>query len=439
MKKSGTHLKKIYTMAAWIMVVLAAVAQAQDLPTPASSQKQPILLRNGRVHVGDGRVLEKTDILLDNGKIIEIGPGLSKPSTAREVDATGKEIYPGLIACYSTLGLSEIEAARPTRDDREVGSINPNARALIAFNTDSRVIPTVRSNGVLLAQITPQGGTLSGTASVVQLDAWNYEDAVVSADNGLIVQWPSMSISSSIFAPPADVQKKNSEKALNELFKAFEDAYAYFTAKKTGNSAALDLKWESVIPVFEKKRRVFIRANDAKQIQAAVALLKKYDMLGAIIGGYDSWRVAPLLKEHNIPVIITDTHAIPGREDEDYDLRYKLPKLLLDAGVTFAITIDGSWQQRNLAFQAGSGVAFGLSKEEALTAITKSPAEILGINDRMGTIEKGKDATLIVVSGDIMDMRSSIVEQAFIQGRGIDLGNKQTDLYQRFKKKYDQN
>ncbi|HNO90902.1 MAG TPA: amidohydrolase family protein, partial [bacterium] len=152
-----------------------------------------------------------------------------------------------------------------------------------------------------------------------------------------------------------------------------------------------------------------------------------------------SWRVAPLLKEHNIPVIITDTHAIPGREDEDYDLRYKLPKLLQDAGVTFAITIDGSWQQRNLAFQAGSGVAFGLTKEEALTAITKSPAEILGISDRMGTIEKGKDATLIVVNGDILDMRSSIVEQAFIQGRGINLGNKQTDLYQRFKKKYDQN
>ncbi len=418
---------------------------AQDVPAPAGKQTQPILLKNATIHIGDGTVIEKGNILFDNGKIVEVGNFETRLTGIKEFDCLGKHIYPGVIAPNSILGLDEIDAARATLDYQEVGSINPNVRAIVGYNTDSRITPTVRSNGILLAQIAPEGTLICGTSSIVQLDAWNWEDAAYRMDDGLFMDWPAMTFSASSFAPPMDVQKKNLEASLIQITKAFDAAKAYWTAKEAGPMKETDQRWESMIPVFKKTRSLFIRAYHTKEIEAAVAHVKKYDVNMILVGGSDAWMVTKLLKENNIPVIIENVQALPVRDDEDTDMPYKLAGILKEAGIKYCLSINslkqsganGPWSQRNLIFQAGTTAGYGLTKEEALMSITKNTAEILGIGDRTGTLEKNKDATIVVSTGDLLDMRTSNVELAFIQGRMIDLGNKQKDLYKKFKAKYD--
>jgi len=426
-------MKKIYLF----LVAAAMQLNAQDVPVPAPAQLQPILIKNATIHIGDGTVIDKGDVLFDNGKIVDVGSISSKLQNVKEIDATGKHVYPGLIAANTWLGLIEIEAARATNDNEEVGSINPNVRAIVGYNTDSRVIPTVRANGILIAQIAPAGGLLSGQSSIVQLDAWNWEDATFKADDAVFMDWPRMTFSASPFALPIDVQKKNSERALIELSKAMEDARAYMTAKDAGKVAAIDQRWEAIEPVLKKQKPFFIHLHDAKQITAACAFAKKNDVNIVLVGATAAWQMTAFLKENNIPIIIEETHRMPDGEDEDTDMPYKLPKILKDAGIKFCLSMNGAWQQRNLMFQAGSSAGYGLTKEDALMSVTKNAAEILGIGERVGTIEKGKDATLVVSEGDILDMKSSIVDNAFIQGRMIDLGNRHKDLYKKFKAKYE--
>jgi imidazolonepropionase-like amidohydrolase len=438
MEKNMKRLLLIFTL-------FTFSAYGQDVPVPALKQSQPVLLKNGTIHIGDGRVIEKGSILFDNGIILDVGNFETKLSNIKEIDCAGKQIYPGIIAANTILGLDEIDAARPTLDYQETGGINPNVRTIVGYNTDSRIIPTVRSNGVLIAQIAPEGTAIGGTSSIVQLDAWNWEDAVYQMDDGLFVDWPSMTFSTAFYAPPLDVQKKNSETALNQICKAFEDARAYMTVKDAGKLTGVDQRWEAMVPVLKKTRSLFVRAYTAKQIEGAVALAKKYDVKMVLVGANDAGMLTALLKENHIPVVIENVHALPDRDDDDVDGPYKLAKILKDAGIKYCLSINslnqaganGPWSQQNLMFQAGNTAGYGLTKEEALMSITKNAAEILGIADRVGSLEKNKDATIIVSTGDVLDMRTSNVERAFIQGRAIDLGNKQKDLYKKFKAKYD--
>jgi imidazolonepropionase-like amidohydrolase len=415
--------------------VLSLVVRAQ-IPVPAPRQMQPIVLKGGTVHVGNGTVIENGTIKFENGKITYVGvsEALRVDVDEKVIDTRGKHIYPGLIAPNTVLGLVEIDAARPTRDFNEVGDLNPNVRALVAYNTDSRIIPTVRTNGILLAQITPKGGIISGLSSIVQLDAWNWEDAAYKTDVGIHLNWPSISIKKGWWAEP---ESSEINKKYLQATKKIDDFFAQAKAYCAQPASEKNLKLEAMCGVFSKTKKLFVHVGGAKEMMEVVAFKKKYEVDVVIVGGEEAHHVADLLKENNVPVILHQLHSLPSRTDDDIDLPYKLPFLLKQAGVTFCFSTGGSWQQRNLPFIAGTAVAYGLSKEEALAAITSSTAKILGIEKITGTIEVGKDANIVVTEGDILDMRFSKIIDAYIQGRKIELDNHQIQLYKKFSGKYE--
>lgn len=427
-------IKKITTLASLLIWLSIAPAMAQR-PAPADTVRKRILLLGATAHTGSGQVIEMSAIGFAYGKIqfVMDARGFKPSRLAFDtiIDVSGKHVYPGLIALNTNLGLSEIELVRATNDFAEAGKINPGARALIAYNTDSRVIPTVRDNGVLLAQVVPQGGLLSGSSSLVQLDAWNYEDAAVKADEGIWLNWPSLRTWRSPWSDSEEEQAARTEKNLREIKQYFEKAKAYDLQPLTPNS-----HFEAMRGLFNGTKKLYVRCDYARDIMEAVQFAQSQGLKIIIVGGSDSWRVASFLHEKKVPVIITRTHALPYREDEDVDLPYKLPYLLQQAGVQFAIAEAGFWQQRNLPFQAGTAVAYGLTREQALESITLSPARILGVDSICGSLEDGKEATLLVCSGDILDMQSNHVEMAFIGGREINLDNFQKELYRRYIQKY---
>ncbi len=431
----------ILLLLSMLLVFPPMAAQNYSVPVPAEAQSQPVILTGGVAHIGNGEVIKNSIIIFEGGKITTIADATTvkiDPTGRKVIDIAGKHVYPGFIAASTAMGLMEITAVRATRDDREIGGLNPNVRSIISYNTDSRVIPTVRSNGILLAQIRPVGGRVSGTSSVVQLDAWNWEDAAYKMDEGVHISWPRMYSFKGWWADPGGIEKnKKYGEQVEQLKDLFDQAQAYC---KNSKHQEENLKLAAMCGLFDGSQQLFVHVNMIKEIIEAVNFSKKYGVKMVIVGGKDAWMATDILKNNNIPVVIKRTQSLPSRSDDDIDLPFKLPKLLQDAGILYCITLgdgsDGFWDQRNLPFHAGQAVPNGLTQEQAIAAITSNPAKILGIADKTGTLESGKDATLIVSTGDVLDMRSSNIEHAFIQGRAIDLDNKQKALYRKFMKKY---
>jgi imidazolonepropionase-like amidohydrolase len=415
--------------------------KAQETVYPAPKQTTPVLITNATVHVGNGQVLNSTSVLISNGKITQVGTSLSAPAGAQTINAQGKHVYPGLILSNSNLGLVEVSSVRATSDVREIEQNNASVRSIVAYNTDSKVTNTLRPNGVLLANIVPQGGIINGLSSVVQLDAWNWEDAAYKTDAGLFITMPSLIARprgfGGGFRPQQDATIDPIKQGLEQIdqVKSFlREAKVYSTQS---NPAETNVKYAAVKGLFDKKQKLFVNANTVKQILVALDFVKEFGVDMVIVGGSDSWQVADLLKQNNVAVILSQPHSLPTLEDDDVDQPYKTPAMLQKAGVLFAINDeDGSTRGRNLPFEAGTGVAYGLTKEQAVQAITLNPAKILGIADKTGSIEVGKDANLVISTGDILDMRSNNVTDAFIQGRKISMDNKQKQLYERYKYKY---
>lgn len=427
------------TILSFIALFLFASLEAQP-PTPAPPQKGAVLILGATAHLGNGQVLPNSAIAFEAGKLTLVADAatirLDRSKFTRIFDATGKHVYPGFIAAESRLGLVEIEAVRATQDAAEIGNLNPNARALIAYNTDSDVIPTVRSNGVLLAQIVPNSGAISGSSSVVQLDAWNWEDAAVRADDGIHLNWPSAQPRRRFFRPGQDSSQPEDNQydgAVDELRRYFGEAKAY------SQKAAPEVKnprFEAMRGLFDKSQNLYIHTGNAKTMQEAVLFAEQYGVRPVLVGAADAWMITGFLKEHQVPVILDQTQRLPSRTDEDVDQPFKTATALHEAGIPFVLTGDGGWRQRNLPFQAGQAVGFGLPYEAAVQAITLSPAAIMGLGTTMGSLEVGKDATLFLSEGDALDMRTNQVTAAFIQGREISLDNKQKVLYRRFEEKY---
>lgn len=405
-----------------------------------TQQQKSIILTNGIIHVGNGNVIDNGVIGFENGKITFVGNAQNvkyDASIAQVINVAGKHIYPGLIALNSQLGLKEIDLARATLDITETGQYNPEVRSIIAYNTDSKIIPTVRTNGILLAQITPSGGIISGTSSVVQLDAWNWQDAAYKTDNALHITWPSY-YATTIVKNSAQISiNKNYAPQVNELQNFFNEAKAY-TAEST--HAVTNLKFEAMRGIFNGSKKLFINASTAKEIIAAVKFAQQYKITPVIAGAEESYLITDFLKENNIPVLLKRIHTLPISDETDINLRYKLPAILQQSGILFGVSLsdrdDTYWNVRNLAFEAGTAVAFGLTKEQALASITLNNAKILGIDSTAGSLEVGKDATLIVSDGDILDMRTNKIIYAYIQGREIDVKNWQNNLYEKYSKKY---
>ncbi len=428
-------MKKIFSLLLSLFVF--SVTYAQTIPV-APPQDSIIILMNGIAHLGNGEVIENSIIEIVKGKIAMIGDARTirlEKSNAKIINIYGKHVYPGLIACNSNLGLNEIEAARATRDANEVGDFNPNIRSIIAYNTDSKVIATVRSNGILLAQVVPQGGIISGSSSVMQLDAWNWEDAAYKTDEGIHLNWPSYFTAH--FDNPdggtVGLNEKYVEQVQN-IRNFFDEAKAY---SQTVTHENTNLKFEAMRELFSGKKIFFIHADGVKEITGAVLFAKSYNMRCVIVGGSDAWKCTDILVANHVSVILGRIQSLPGSTDDDYDLPYKTPALLKKAGVDFCLSMDGFWQQRNLSFLGGEAIAYGeISKEEALRYITSNAARILGIDSVTGTLESGKDANIIVSDGDILDMKTNNIIYAFIQGREINLDDKQKDLYEVYKAKY---
>ncbi|MBZ5857356.1 amidohydrolase family protein [Flavihumibacter profundi] len=416
-------------------LLFSSAAMSQENVYPAKEYKGLLFIKNANVHVGNGQVLDNVTIQVNNGKIEKIGKDLPIPMDDVKVfDVKGKQVYPGLILSGSLLGLVEVNSVRSTIDHTEMGYYNPSIRSIVAYNTDSKVINTLRSNGILLANIVPQGGRISGSSSVVQLDAWNYEDAAYKMDNGIHVNMPDLLSRPNAFSAPGENPIDKSLEEIAKLKAFFREAQAYAVEP---THLSTNLKYEAVKGLFSKSQKLFVHCNIVKEMLVAVDFAKEFGMDVVIVGGSESYQVAQLLKASNIAVILDQMHSLPTLQDDDVDQPYKTAAALQKAGVLFAINDeDGQTRGRNLPFNAGTAAAYGLTKEQALQAITLNAATILGIGDRTGSIEPGKDANIIVSEGDILDMRSSIVTLAFIQGRMIDLTDKHKQLYERYKLKY---
>jgi imidazolonepropionase-like amidohydrolase len=355
------------------------------------------------------------------------------------IDGKGQHLYPGLIAANTRLGLEEIQAVRATRDYREVGNFNPNVRSVIAYNTDSKVVPTVRSNGILMAQIVPEGGRISGQSSVVYTTGDNWEDATLAFDNCVHLRWPSRLRYSGWWSQNARTEiNKNYDKNLEAIRVYFDAAKAYSKKKEIDHK---NLKFETMRAVFDKTKKLVVHTEDAKSMMDLVSLLEKYRVDIVIQGGTEAYKITDFLKERNIPVILHDIHQLPGNDGADIDQPFKTPALLEKKGIKFAFSLSnqGSWNVRNLPFQAGQAVAKGLDPEAAIRALTLSPAEILGIDKQVGSLEIGKEATFIVSEGDVLDMRTSVITRAYIQGQPISLEDKQKILYEKYMEKYQLN
>jgi len=415
---------------------MAASAQENMHPSPA--QKGVIAITNAVIHVGNGQVIDNGMIVFGDGKILDIRPSAAI-ADVNVLDAKGKHVYPGIIAASTNLGLAEVGAVRASSDYFELGDINPNIHTLYAYNTDSKVINTLRSNGILLAHIVPSGGSISGSSSIVQLDAWNWEDAAYKTDNGIHYNMPLLSVRPNQFRRGNTSQ----EELLKQGLERVENARKFFREAKAYHSeqvhSVVNLKYEAVKGLFNKSQSLFVHCDLVKEMMMAVDLAKEFNFKLVIVGGSDSWIIADLLQQQEVAVILSEPHSQPATDDDDVDQPYKTGAALQKAGVLFTICDDtnrGFWRQRNIPFQAGTMAAYGLTKEEALASITLNAAKILGIDNVTGSLEKGKDANIIISEGDILDMKTSKITQAFIQGREINLDNKHTQLFEKYKYKY---
>ncbi|MDG1714054.1 amidohydrolase family protein [Lacinutrix sp.] len=420
-------------------VLLSSIVIAQQ--TPASKQTNAISIEGATAHLGNGEVIENSLIMFNNGKFTFVGSANTKIARQGKVmNATGKHLYPGFIAPNSTLGLVEVDAVRASNDADEVGAMNPHIRSLIAYNTESKIIESMRPNGVLMGQITPRGGRISGTSSIVQFDAWNWEDAAIKADDGIHLNWPNPFSRGRwwLGEPSMLKENKNYKKQIEELASYFAESKAY----QASNKSPRHLPFEALQGVIEGSKKLYVHVDGERGITDAINFAKNTNIKHiVIVGGYEAHKVSSLLKQNNIPVLLQRVHSEPNNDDDDYDLPFKLANKLVNAGVLVGLENAGGMERmnaRNLPFLAGTCAAYGLNKEQALSLITLNTAKILGIDNMVGSLEVGKDATLFISEGDALDMRTNKLEKAYIQGRDISLESHQTELYKRYSNKYKQ-
>jgi len=427
-----------YTFKFLFALIISGSVFAQ-VPVPAVNQESAIMLVGGIAHLGDGNIIQNSVIAFDKGKltiVADANTDQTDRSAFEVIDVTGQHIYPGFILPNTQLGLREVSNIRQMNDYNEEGDIRPNVRSIIAYNTDSELPSTYRFNGILLAETTPSGGIISGTSSVVELDGWNWEDAAHTLDVAIHMNWPNKMTRRFDFTT-FSVQtepNKNYNKTMDALEKHFNDAVSYGSIA----NRPTNLKLASMQGLFDGNKALIIHNSEPKGIIESVRFAQGNNVKRIVIASNDAvWYVRDFLKENNIPVILGPTHRLPSRADDDYDFPFKLPALLNSEGIRVSLSHSGMLANaRNLPFYAGTAVAYGLDKEEALKMITSNTADILGISNRAGSLKAGKDATLFVSAGDAFDMRTNILSYAFISGKSVILDNKQQALFKRYSEKY---
>lgn len=420
-----------------LLIVLVALTS-----TLAAQNKKRILLSNGVAHIGNGQVIENSYIAFSEGKIDFVSDArltkldMSKFDTT--IDVSGKHLYPGFIAPNCILGLQEAEAVRQTSDYAEVGDYNPHIRSLIAYNTDSKILETVKANGIVYTQATPRYGVISGSSSILATDGWNWEDAVIKADDGIHLNFPNSIQRRGWWAEPLPSEKNTKfQEQLNELTAFFEHAKAYYN---TPTVSEVNLRYEAMKGVFNGSRNLYIHADYVKDIIMALNFAKKFGVKKIIlVGGKDSYKITQLLKENHVAVMVNRLHDLPELPEADTDIYYKLPYLLQKDSVMFCLQNQGDMEamnSRNLPYLAGTAAAYGLSKEQALQSITLNTAKILGVDSLIGSLEAGKLASIVISTGDVLDMKSSNIVMVFVNGRNVSVSNFQNGLYKKYADKF---
>ncbi len=419
--------------------LIANVSFGVSNEVPGAPQSKPIAIVGAAVYPVSKPPVENATLLFEGGKIKAIGVDVEIPKHAQRIEAKGKRVYPGLIDAFSNMGLVEVNSIRATMDGRELGSYNPNVKAWVAVNPDSEIIPVTRANGVLIALTTPTGGLISGRSALIQLDGWTIEDMVLRTDVGMHIDWPASRRFIDSGTGESIDASAGSSGGIKSLRDFWEQSAQYMKARKAAPDDHLtDLRYEAMIPVLEGKLPLIVTAESIREIRAAVGFAVEQGVKLVIYGGYDAPLCADLLKQHDVPVIVAGTYRLPMRESDPYDTPYTVPERLRQAGVKYCIASIGKFGAsgvRNLPFHAANAVAFGLPEEEALRAITTYPAEILGVANRVGSLDEGKDATLILCNGDPLDPATQ-VEGAYIQGRIVELNDRHKRLWHKYEKKY---
>ncbi len=427
---------RLFAAAAMLSLGLGPVF-AQPGP-PARPAERPIVIDGGTVHTVSGARIEGGRVRIEGERIVAVGGSEVSLDGADRIDATGKQVYPGLIAAHSVLGLTEIGAVRATNDMAEVGLNAANVRAEVAINPESELIPVTRANGVLLALSAPQASAssvITGTSALIQLDGWTWEELTLKAPIGLHVVWPGGEVPPWLPAEVTEAAKKAVTEKQRGLRRAFEQARAYGVAEQAGAVAVPDLRLAAMQPALKREQAVFLHADDAVSIGAALDFAAEFKLRAVLVGGAEAWRLADRLRAQEVSVILGGTHVLPQRRFDAVDAIYAQAAKLKAAGVRFAIASPGdsfdTSNLRNLPYQAASAVAYGLRFEDALRAITLTPAEILGVADKVGSLDAGKLATLVIADGDPLEARTN-VERAWIRGREVDLSSRHTRLYEKY-------
>ena len=428
--------KLLQELTGFLFLLTCAASAGAVAPAPAAPQDEPIALVGAIIHVGDGSVIGNGVITFDEGVITAVGSAAAGVDTGGHlvIDVRGSHVYPGLVLPNTTLGLLEIGNIRATNDVVEEGDINASVRSAIAYNTDSELIPATRFNGILTAQVTPEGGMISGLSSIFALDGWNWEDAALAIDDGQHLHWPGFKYNR------RNPETGRSERVDNEDYTAqVEMLHTLFRDAMSYGGDPLNLNLAAMQSLFDGSGKLYLHADGAREIISGIRFARSYGVENIVlVGGAEALRVKDLLLAESIPVIYERVHALPGMEWHDVDAPFRTPFLLQQAGLEVGIGGGATelHRQRNLPFHAGTAAAYGFDREAALSLITLNNARILGVDDRVGSLETGKDATLFISIGDALDMRGSQVLGAYVQGRDIDLFGTQQELYERFREKY---
>ncbi len=405
-----------------------------------------LLLTNAVIHPASGPALTNAALLVRDGRIAAVDAAAAGQADAT-VDAAGLHLYPGLIAPVAALGLLEIDAVRATRDTTEVGEFTPDVYAWVAVHPDSELIPVARANGFTHAQATPLGGIVRGHSAVFALDGWTIEDVAVNRAAALHVTWPPFQVNlTPRHAAPRPEDWKSPEDQLKERDRRvkaiddfFSDAEAYAKAKAAGGeSFAIVPAWEAMMPALRGEIPLFLHADELRQIRSAVEWAARRKYRAVLAGGRDAWRCAELLATHHVPVVFEHVFTLPARDEDPYDVHFAAPAALARAGVRVAFSDGtdrfGASNIRNLPYAAAQAAAFGLPADEALRGLTLYPAQALGVADRLGSLEPGKEATFFLADGDLLDIRTN-VKRMWIAGREVSLGNRHTRLYERYRQR----
>ena len=441
--RTDTGRRMVLSTALAASLAIGAAAAGQSRQVPAPPQDSPVIVHSATVHTVSGETITNGYVVFENGVVSAVGRG-APPNIRGAVmrDATGLHVYPGLIASDTTLGLTETGAVDVTQDMNEFGDFTPEARCVIAINPDSDLIPVARANGILTALTSPSGGVVTGRNALIRLDGWTWEDLAIKPEAGLVMSWPRSGRGFGRFGfgrrGGDDDGENRYQEAVEEIEQFFDDALAYATAKASDETLETDLRFEAMRPYVQGEEIIYMNADTQEQIEAAAAFAQRRGLRIVIVGGREADLASAMLARYDIPVIIGGLHRLPSARYAAYDEPFTMPQRLHEAGVRFCIASGaGAAHERNLNHVAATAAAYGLPREQALRAVTLDAAEILGVGDLLGSLEVGKRATLIVTTGDPLEITTDVI-MAFIDGRQIDLGSRHTALYMKYREKYKQ-